>query len=192
MIDDWVTEGYGQDDSVEDQKSCDLWIQVWNAVRPRFTPQMTDFSSADSVFRVSQFFGNWIQDFVLALVGEADQDTRYAEIGVRVAREVLAQFVDESLLSRLNCQSDLGDLLVLANRREEGEAEHQAIILNYPHLSQGYVRLAHLILDNSNGHTDILRAIGLLEQALAYPVEDADQWDIRPQLAELQAQIKSS
>lgn len=192
MIDDWITEGYGQDDSGEDQQSCDLWIQAWNAIRPRFTPQMTDFSSADSVFRISQFFGNWIQDFVMALIDAAREDPRYAEIGVRVAREVLDQFVDESLLSRLNFQCDLGDLLVLANRREEGEAELQAIILNYPHLSQGYVRLAHLILDNSSGHTDILRAIALLERALAYPVEDADQWDIHAQLADLRAQLKKS
>jgi hypothetical protein len=188
MIDDWITEGYEQSGS----QACDLWIQAWNAIRPRFKPQMTDFSSADSVFRISQYFGNWIQDFTLALKDAAPLNTRYAEIGVRVAQEVLTQFVDESLLSRLNFQCDLGDLLVLANRREEGEAELQSVIRNHPHLSQGYVRLAYLILENPSGPKDIPRAIALLEQALAYPVEDAHEWDIHAQLAEMRAKLKKS
>lgn len=192
MIDDWITEGNRHCELCEEEQACDLWIQIWNAVRPRFTPQMTDFSSVDPVFRVSEFFSNWIQDFMDALKNVAFENTRYAETGVRVAREVLAQFVDESLLSRLNIQCDLGDLLVLANRREEGEAELQSVILNYPHLSQGYVRLAYLILDNSSGPADTLRAIALLEQALAYPVEDEDDWDIHAQLADLRAQLKKS
>jgi len=137
-------------------------------------------------------FSNWIQDFVLALESEAHQDARYAEIGVNVAREVLDRFVDEDLLSRLNFQCDLGDLLVRANRREEGEAELQSVIRNYPHLSQGYVRFAHLILDHSSGPADTLRAIALLEQALAYPVEDEEQWDVHAELADLRDLLKES
>lgn len=192
MIDDWITEGNRHCELCEEEQACDLWIQIWNAVRPRFTPQMTDFSSVDPVFRVSEFFSNWIQDFMDALKNVAFENTRYAETGVRVAREVLAQFVDESLLSRLNIQCDLGDFLTLADRREEGEAELQTIIRDYPHLSQGYVRLADLILDHSSGPADTLRAIALLEQALAYPVEDEDEWDIHAQLADLRDLIKPS
>lgn len=192
MIDDWITEGNRHCELCEEEQACDLWIQVWNAVRPRFTPQMTDFSSVDTVFRVSEFFSNWIQDFMDALKNVALENIRYAETGIRVAREVLVQFVDEDLLSRLNVQCDLGDFLALADQREEGEAELQSVISAHPHLSQGYVRFAHLILDHSSGPADTLRAIALLEQALAYPVEDEDDWDIHAELADLRTQLKKS
>ena len=75
MLDDWVTEGYDLSQARRNVEAVEIWLRVWGHVRPRIEPHMTTFDAADEVFQVSQFFGNWIQDFTMDIrnAGISDQ-----------------------------------------------------------------------------------------------------------------------
>jgi hypothetical protein len=150
---------------------------------------MKTFASVDPLFRISQFFCNWIQDFEMALQNAARNDRRYADIGVRVIREVLNQFVEEDEYTIQNYRCDLGRFLFLAGRPGEGDAALQAVIRDYPHLAGGYVALADELSFWQKESPDIPRAIALLEQALSHPVEDAADWDVEARLDDLRDRL---
>jgi hypothetical protein len=189
MVDDWVTEGYELFEANEEAGAVDVWLRVWEHVRLRIAPGMTTYGAADAVFEISQFFGNWIQDLIMGIGNASISDEKYTAIGIRLIHEVLHQFVDESLDAVLNLRCDLGRLLCRAGRREEGLATLQAIISEHPEQSCGYVELATELGRSKQADADIPRAIALLEQALAYPVIDAADWDLEFCLADLRGQL---
>jgi len=185
MVDEWVTEGYQLCEADKEGEAVDVWLRLWEPVRLKIEPSMTTFRDADAVFEISQFFGNWIQDLIMAIGNTSIHDDKYAEIGIRLIHDVLHQFVDESLNTVLNLRCNLGNLLFRADRCEEGEAALQTIIREHPDQSCGYAYLSDELGRSKQANADIPRAIALLEQALAYPVIDAVDWDLEYRLAAL-------
>ena len=64
MVDDWVSEGYDYLEANDNRKAVDAWLPVWETVLPRLRPDMRTFRSVDPLFRISQFFGNWIHEYL--------------------------------------------------------------------------------------------------------------------------------
>ena len=189
MVDDWVSEGYDRINARENDKAMDIWLRVWNVVCSRIQPHMTTFDAADPVFDITQSFNNWIQDFTMELENAAIDDRKYADIGIRLTRDILKIFVNEDLNNVLNFRCSLGKLLFLAGRHDEGEATLQAVISEHPCRACGYVELSDQLSIFERGQQDYPRAIKLLEQALSHPVEDADDWDIVARLDDLRAKM---
>ena len=190
MLDDWVTEGYDLSDARKNVEAVEIWLRVWEHVRPRIEPHMTTFHAADAVFKISQFFGNWIQDFTMEIHNAATSDQKYAEIGIRVIHELLGHFVDEALDTVLFFRCELGSLLFQAGRSEEGETVLQTIIREYPDRSCGYAELSTSMGYTTHGMPDYPRAIAILEQALAYPVVDAADWDLDVRLEDFREKMR--
>ena len=187
MVDDWVTEGYDLSEAGKEDEAADVWWRAWAHVRSTLQPHMTTLEAADPVFKVTQFFGNWIGDITMTLGNAALRDRKYADMGVEVLRGVLHQFVDEDLNTDLHFRCALGRLLFQAGRIDEGKATLETIIRDYPDRSCGYACLSDEL---GLAKPDYPRAIALLEQALAHPVVDAADWDVESRLAELRDKVK--
>jgi len=185
MVDDWVAEGYDYLEAREEETAIHTWLRVWEHVRTRLEPEMNTFCLVDPIFKITQFFGNWIQDFEMAIANAAHNDSKYAKMGIRIIREVLDHFDGENEGTILNYRCDLGRLLFRDGRAEEGREVLQSVICESPHFSHGYVVLSDELSASHNAHQDIPRAIALLEQALAYPAKDASDWDVKARLADL-------
>lgn len=185
MVDDWVTQGYDFLEASDNVKAVDIWLRVWEHVGTCLGPHIRTFSAADPECMLSQHFGNWVQDLEMELGNAAVDDRAYAEIGIRVLGEVAARFVDEEENTRLNFRCALGRLLFLAGRPAEGDVALTAVIQECPHSAHGYVALSDELSAPRSTAQDIPRAIALLEQALAYPVINADDWDIDARLSDL-------
>ena len=189
MIDEWVTEGYDLTQARKYVDAAEVWLRAWEHVRPRLEPHMITFKAVDPVFRLTQFFGNWIQDFTIGIGNAVISDRKYADIGMRVIGELLGQFVHEDLNTVLYFRCELGNFLFRAGRCEEGEAALQTIISEHPDQSHGYAYLSDALGCSEQADADIPRAIALLEQALAYPVVDAADWDLEDRLADLRDKL---
>lgn len=181
MLDDWVAEGYDLAEDGKQAEAVNVWFRVWDVVRPRLTPSMSTFDAVEDRFMVTQFFGNWIQDFVMAVYDAANHDAARALQGAALIRQVLAQFTQEDAQTLQMYRGDCGRLLFMAGRRADGEAELLALIRDFPHRACGYVVLSDSLARGTPA--DRARSVALLEQALAVPVEDAEDWDIAARLA---------
>jgi hypothetical protein len=74
------------------------------------------------------------------------------------------------------------------NTRNAAWAKHRRLIRNHPDCAVGYViwsgELLRRFRKGLTGLDDLRRGIQLLEQALAYPVHDAENFDVPARLAD--------
>jgi len=172
MLDDWMQEGYQCMKAADAAHACELWWKVWEVVRERLTPEMTTTRAAASVFRGTQLLFNWLQDFSMELGSAAWRDAAWVERGARFCREVLAQLRDEEELFLQVLRMELGGLLFVGGRDEEGEDVFQAMIRERPDSAAGYVHLADAFerRGRHKGSTaDLERALATLQEALDRP-----------------------
>lgn len=188
MLDDWMQEGYELANGDDEAAACERWIATWDVIRARLRPEMRTCDAAKGVFHGTQSLFNWVQDLVLALMNAAHDEPRFADLGVRVCREVLDQFPDEDEDFHLGLRGDLGELLFLAGQHAEGERAFRELITECPDRSIGYARLAEMLglgIRPGDPPLDRAQALALLEQALAWPVDDAALWDLNTRLDDL-------
>ena len=189
MVDDWVSEGYDLQDAGRNIEAIATWLKVWEHINARLEPHMRTFGSVASIFRISQMFFNWIQDFEMSLTNITRTNSKYAEIGTLIICKIVEQFDKEDIDTMLNIHCDLGKVLFMSGQREESEAVFQEIIKKNPQYPHGYVSFSDELSDSDNLQQDLPQAISLLEQALAYPVEDPAGWDIECRLTDLRAEL---
>jgi hypothetical protein len=188
MLDDWMQAGYELSMEREARRACDRWLEVWEVIRSRLTPGMRTCEDAEVIFNGTQSIFNWVQDFAAELLNAAAEDPSYAARGAEVCEQVLAQFGDEGELFVINFRCDLGELLFKAGRAEQGERVLVGLMEDHPDHPAGYQRLAIMLGFSSRPEEpprDRARAIALLQEALARPVEDPERWGVREWLADL-------
>lgn len=196
MIDDWLCEGYAFAGQTKRTEAVTVWLKVWEALRPRLAPEMQDLDKAGEVLfsRMSQCLSNWSQDFRLQALNGSLSDERCGELGIRFIRELLEALPKEE--DNLGCPADLAMLCFNLRRDVEAEQHCQRLVRDHPDRAAGYVALADgLLHDSFKGTLDtarVLRAIHSLEQALAYPVKDADDFDLASRLAEARGLLSTA
>ncbi len=188
MINDWVCEGYAYSAGKNAAAALAAWWRAWEALQSRLTPEMKDLQDAgEEIFpHMSQCLSNWCVDFRLEAVNGALKDRQCGEIGIRFILNVLARLPEED--KELNLSGDLGMLYFAVGRDAEGEACCQQLIRAHPDHADGYVILSDELIRRFRrgvaGRDQLQRGIQLLEQALAYPVADPENFDVPARLAD--------
>lgn len=198
MIDDWLCEGYAFSMEKKPAQAIAAWWKVWETLRSHLTPEIKTLHDAgERLFpRMSQCLSNWSVDFVHESLNASLSDKACGELGIRFIQELLEALPEED--NRLNLSGNLAELLFQVQREAEAEQRCQRLIQNHSDRAVGYVILSDGLLRGSwTGCPDpgrCARAIELLEQALAYPVTDAEDYDLTSRLAaarELLSKAKS-
>jgi len=70
-IDQLMQEGYEGFERGKHKLACNLWLTVWEHLKPRFTKEMKSIRDAEIVFSGNQNLHNWTQDLEVEL-GNAD------------------------------------------------------------------------------------------------------------------------
>ena len=185
MLDDWMQQGYVRMMAQQPHEACDIWLNVWDAIRVRLEPDMRTVDGAAVVFDGTQSLHNWVQDFAIELSNATNKNTQYADVGVRFCRDILMQFPDESELFVINFRADLGQFHFMAGDSDDGEQVFSDLISDYPDLAAGYARFSDMLAYRARREKrpeDLQRAKELLEYALAKPVKDAADYDLASRL----------
>jgi hypothetical protein len=188
VLERWIQQGYEAMMAGQSIQACDRWMEIWKTIHPRLRPEMRTCDSTTVVFPATQPLHDWLQDFALELANAAIDEPRYAQTGIELCERVLAQFPDERELFRLNFRADLGQFYFMARRNEQGDRVLQDLIRDHPDRALGYVRLASILTWGAckdDDPIDLPRAKALLEQALARPVTDAADYDLKARLDEI-------
>jgi hypothetical protein len=187
MLDDWVCEGYALLALARRAEALSAWWKVWETLRPQIAPEITNLDEANDRFfpHMSQRLSNWAGDFCLEAINGSLDDPRCGELGIHFIGELLNALPGES--KHLNFQADLATLYFHTQRLAEGEQFCEQIIRDHPDRAVGYAALADGLLGRpftkAPTPVSIQRAIAVLEQALASPVTDAEDFDLTARLA---------
>jgi hypothetical protein len=139
QIDDMMQEGYDLIKERDVIKGCELWLKVWEELKPRFTKDMKSVKDAESVFKGTQCLFNWCQDLELESYSAADKDKAFCERRIRYCREFCKLFPesDESILHGMKIA--IAESLFMAGRLEESEKEFQTLADDYPDNPWAYI-----------------------------------------------------
>ncbi len=196
MIDDWLCEGYALVNQTNRTEGLEAWWRMWETLRPRLTPEIKNLQEAgDRLFpNMSQCLSNWGTDFRLEALNGSIDDARCGEVGVRFILELLEALPGES--EDLHWHGDLAMIYFHLHREAEAEQRCQDLMRDYPDRAIGYISLSQALHHSATrGVPDparLRRAIQLLEQALAYPVKDADDFDIAGRLADVRGSLSKA
>ena len=186
-IDRFIIQGYDLLDKQDHAGASEAWGRVWDNLLLRLSPGMTSCEETLSVYEGSFFLVNWIQDYCAALHNVALNNEATAKAGASFCSQVLLQFPDESENLQENFRASMGEFHYLAGAPAVGEKVLTELIADRPHRAIGYAYMADMVGESkfNLGHDqpiDLPRAIHLLEQGLAYPVEDAEDYDLEKRL----------
>lgn len=180
-LDDWMQEGYTLWMTGHRARACDRWAQLWNGIRSLLIDDMRNTAAADKLLHGTQHIHDWLQDFLLELQNAAIDEPRFAHTGIDIINQVLQQFPDQAQLTLVNWRGDLGTFYFLADRFQDGEKVFQDLIRDFPDSGEGYVRFADILgFGPRNGaEIDLPRAIALVEEAIARPLIDDNDYDLQ-------------
>ena len=195
MLNDWMQEGYHHFVELRPLRACDKWLELWQVLLERLTPEMRSTDDAEKLINGTQCIFNWIQDFTDTLHNAALDDLSYAEKGIEFFRQALAAFPDEHGGIRRMFVTEMASMHFRLGRDEEGERILLDLIAQEPDKAAGYTCLADELSSYWSAKDpprDLDRAIRLLEDALERPVDDADDWDVEGRLEYLRDRKKAS
>jgi hypothetical protein len=200
MMDDWLEEGFYLFEQKEEAKACDLWWKVWQSMKPCLAPSMRTADDAEVILlKGSYCFEGWFPDLIQCLLCAAISQRSYAEKGVQLCEDLLAQFPDEDLPTRLHLMTDLAEFHELAGRFQEGRRRLLQLIRDYPDYGLTYSRLAAIVqwhaedsdpFEEDDDPIEYLKeARDLLEQALVRSVKDAEFFELEKALNEIRTRL---
>lgn len=196
MVDDWLCEGYAFVARGDRATALRSWWRVWETLQPCLKAQMHGFRQAGELLfpQMSQCLSNWSVDFRLETLNAARQDPVCGELGIRFIQGLLAVLPAED--DHLNLSADLAMLCFAVGREAEAEQCCQRLTQDHPDRAVGYVvlsdALVHRASTGQDVEADLERALQLLERAAAYPVKDADSFDVSARLKDARELLSDS
>lgn len=182
MLDDWMQEGYDFDETRQTDRALEIWLKIWDVLMPRFTPMMKRLDDTRPIFKGYQCLFNWVQDVELALLNATRSDRKWIVPGIQFLEGVLRHFPEDYPSLAQPFQGTLGHLYFRNGRKDRGEEIFQGMINEHPRHGAGYVYWADTLTEGDIKSENRARAIELLEKALAMPVEDGEDWDLKDRL----------
>ncbi|MCP4292634.1 MAG: SEC-C domain-containing protein [bacterium] len=188
QMDRFLVQGYNAFDQKELPEALELWARAWDNMILSLSPKMTRCQDVAPVYDGSFYFKDWLQDYCATMHRQALEDETVAQNGARFCEAVLLQFPHEESVFLENFRASLGEFHYLAKNTEAGEEVLLQLIKDLPARSVGYAYLADMFGSgrfNPHGDApvDLPRAIKILQDALAHPVEDAKDYDLEKRLA---------
>jgi hypothetical protein len=174
QLDDWVQDGYELTEDDASVAGCDLWLKVWENLKPRFTKDMRKVEDADEVSFKSQYLSNWIQDFDMELSNAAvdTEDKSYYDRRIIFCRECMGFFPD-SIQNSISMRRGIAEALYMSGRIEEAEQEFQKLVLAYPNDPWSYAAWGDMYADVDGGIYNPEKAEELYHRGLGLqPSED--------------------
>lgn len=192
MIEDWMQGGYItlqiSNNSIE---CCHLWGKVWENSKPVFTPEMKSPYDADSIFKGSQSLGNWIYDYEIELLNAAQDDSKFAEIGIDFINERVELFPEQEEFEIVQTKCLRAEFLCLAGQQVSGEKLISEVVECWPNSAAGYAMKADIFtaLRKKNGLApDYKLAIETLEVGLT-AAENPQDYDLARRLQGLKDSV---
>lgn len=171
QLDDLMQEGYGLVQAVGKDKTvegCNLWLQVWDHLKHRFTNDMKSIEDAEKVFSGMQSLFNWCQDLEQELHNAAIHDRSFYQKRIEYCREFYSFFPDSDELLTINMKRAEAESYFSLGKVEEGDKAFRAIIEEFPDSVWGYIGWGDMyyLFSHSGIDKNLIKAKEIYQMAL--------------------------
>ncbi len=190
QMSDWVDKGYGYSVDNNPESACDVWLEVWEALKYRIKPEFKDLDFLEQQYSGSFFISNVCQDLEEELHNAGFKDKKYFEKRIDYCRDFCNYFPDEDELIIHNMKRAIAESYLCLKNISAAEHEFQEIIADYPDNPWSYIAFGDMYWFYQDIIGDFNKAKVLYEKALAVAKEKADISVIRDRLEDLDAEMK--
>jgi tetratricopeptide (TPR) repeat protein len=139
QLDDMMQKGYALLRAGKTAEACTIWLQVWEHLKKRFTPDIHSIDDAESVFSGTQFLSNWCQDLAMELANAGLKDISFCEKLIQYCREFYTLLPETDSLIIHNMKGAEAESYFALGMRERGETLFQSLIKEFPNSAWAYI-----------------------------------------------------
>ena len=176
-LDEMMQEGYRLCAEGRKDEGCRLWLEVWEHLKKRFTPEMQSIEEAEQVFAGRQCLFNWCQDLEAELHNAGLKDPTFYEKRIAYCQEFCALFPETSRLTIENMKRAVAESYFALGRTEEGEQAFQELVEEFPKSAWAYIGWGDMywLFRPSGASCDYDRAERIYRLALERGVADREE-----------------
>lgn len=138
-IDSLMQEGYELLEQQEAIKACTIWLEVWEHLKKRFTPDMKSVEDTERVFDGEQCLANWCQDLEGELHNAGLDNPVFFEKRIKYCQEFCLLFPKTDWLTIHNMKRAVAESYFALGMQEKGEAAFQSLVEEFPNYAWGYI-----------------------------------------------------
>lgn len=180
QMNDLIEDGFDDMAKNDPRSACDHWLKVWNALKDRKEPQVTDLEHLEKHYNGAFSVNNLCQDLEMELHNAGLEDSTYFEKRIEYCREFCGLFPDEKELTIHNMRRAIADSYEILGQYKQAEAEYERIVQDFPHNPWGYVAWGDMYLFGQR--KDYQRAQTLYEKGVAIAVDKSDKDALKERL----------
>jgi hypothetical protein len=167
-------------------EACNIWLEVWERLKPRFRADMKSIQDAECVSNGLQSLFNWCQNLEMELHNAGLEDPSFFERRIQYCREFCDFFPDSDELLMHNMRRAEAEAHFALGREAEGDRLFQVLIERFPDNAWGYIGWGDMYLwqIKDRGLRDTERAERIYKMGLNSDVKDKK--DILDRLRDLE------
>ena len=139
QLDDMMQSGYDLKEEGKAKECCNLWLEVWEHLKKRFSPDMRAIEDTRSVFGGMQSLYNWCQDLEMELSNAGVEDASFYERRIEYCRDFYRMFPDTDSLVIENMMRGEAESYFFIGDKEKGEEAFKKMIEELPESAWGYI-----------------------------------------------------
>ncbi len=126
-LDNMMQKGYRFCSEGKEEKCCRIWLEVWEHLKKRFTPEMKSINEAGKVFSGLQNLFNWCQDLEMELGNAGLKEPSFYEKRIEYCREFCELFPETDRLIIENMKRAEAESYFALGLIEQGEKSHAVV-----------------------------------------------------------------
>lgn len=139
QLDEMMQRGYDLKEEGKAKECCNLWLEVWEHLKKRFSPDMIAIEDTRSVFSGMQSLYNWCQDLEMELSNAGVEDASFYERRIEYCRDFYRMFPDTDGLVIENMRRGEAESYFFLGDKEKGEEAFKKMIEVFPESAWGYI-----------------------------------------------------
>lgn len=139
QLDDMMQRGYDLKEEGKAKECCNLWLEVWEHLKKRFSPDMIDIEATRSVFGGTQSLYNWCQNLEMELFNAGVEDATFYERRIEYCRDFYRMFPDTNSQVIENMMRGEAESYFFLGDKERGEGAFKKMIEELPESAWRYI-----------------------------------------------------
>ncbi len=182
---DLIDEGYNYLAEKDLESACEVWLNVWDAIKFRIKPEFKDMGYLDRQYKGSFFISNFCQDLEMVLHNAGLRNQIYFEKAINYAKEFCSCFPNEKELIIHNMRRSIADSYIYLNKIDEAKREFTSLINDYPNNPWSYIAYGDMYQGGINMDKDLSTAKEFYEKALLFAEDKDDELAIAERLEDM-------
>ncbi|RCV66032.1 hypothetical protein C5S53_00750 [Methanophagales archaeon] len=139
QLDEMMQRGYDLKDKGRLKECCNLWLELWEHLKKRFTSDISAIEDVDlGVFTGIQLY-NWSQNLDMVLWNAGLEDTSFFRKRLEFCREFYRMFPDTNSSVIENMMRGEANSYFFLSDSENGDEAFKKLIEEFPESAWGYI-----------------------------------------------------